>query len=78
MSMKVFASARNYGALASGANADIHFKAIHAGATGGTIIITDVGGTAITFYGVPAGSILPVEGVACTTPTVTDMVWMDW
>ena len=78
MGMKVFASALNYGALASGANTGIKFKAIHAGASGGTIIITDKGGTAITFAGVPAGSILPVEGIACETPTVADMVWMDW
>ena len=79
MSIQVFASGRNFGALAAGANTQ-RFKAIYTGATGGDVIVTHKsGGAAITFASVPAGIILPVEGSAVTTPAgITDMVWMDW
>lgn len=75
--MKVFASAINYGLLASGANT-VKFRAIYSGATGGDIVVTPKGGgTPVTFASFPAGQILPVEGSAVTAPS-DDLVWMNW
>ena len=58
-------------------------KAIYVGTSGGNISIKHkAGDTAVIYYSVPAGFILPVEirgGFVMSTGTAaTGMTWMDW
>lgn len=56
-------------------NENSMFKAIYVG-VGGNIVVVTPSGNAITFVGVPQGSILPVMGVRVnsTSTTATTMV----
>ena len=76
MGLDIQASAKRYGAVGTPPQT-VGFKALYVG-SGGDIGIRDaVGGTEITFTGVPAGTILPVAGQVVETGP-TDMTWLNW
>ena len=80
MGMKVFASGMNYGAVTKSDTTELDFQAVYVGGAGDIAIAPGTTGSAVTFTGVTAGSILPVKGkrVMSTNTTATNMVWMNW
>jgi hypothetical protein len=76
----VFSSATSSGAVTKSDSTVLAFNAIYVGGAGDVAIKHTEGGSAVTYVGVPAGSILPVSGVRVmsTGTTATSMVWMDW
>lgn len=77
---RVAASATSSGAVTKSDSTVLQFRAIYVGGAGDVAIKHTEGGAAVTYVGVPAGSILPVSGVRVmsTGTTATNMVWMDW
>ena len=76
----VSASATSSGAVTKSDSTVLQFRAVYVGGAGDVAIKHTEGGSAVTYVGVPAGSILPVSGVRVmsTGTTATNMVWMDW
>ena len=76
----IAASATSSGAVTKSDSTVLQFRAVYVGGAGDVAIKHTEGGSAVTFVGVPAGSILPVSGVRVmsTGTTATSMVWMDW
>lgn len=76
----VFASATSSGAVTKSDDTVLAFGAIYVGGAGDVTIKHAEGGAAVTYVGVPAGTILPVSGVRVmsTGTTATNMVWMAW
>lgn len=79
-SANIAASATSSGAVTKSDSTALQFRAIYVGGAGDVAIKHTEGGDAVTYIGVPAGSILPVSGVRVmsTGTTATSMVWMDW
>lgn len=80
MGMKVFASGMNYGAVTPSDSTALDFNAVWVGVGGDVAISSSDSATAVTFTGVPAGTILPVKGkrIMSTNTTATNMVWLNW
>lgn len=80
MSNLVQASAQASGTVTKSDTTVLEFKAIYVGGAGDVAIQHTLGGTAVTYPSVPAGTILPVQGVRVmsTNTTATSMVWMNW
>lgn len=76
----VAASATSSGAVTKSDSTALQFRAVYVGGAGDVAIKHTEDGDAVTYVGVPAGTILPVSGVRVmsTGTTATDMVWMDW
>lgn len=76
----VFGSATSSGAVTKSDSTPLNFNAIYVGGAGDVAIKHTEGGSAVTYVGVPAGTILPVSGVRVMSAgtTATNMVWMDW
>lgn len=76
----VAASATSSGAVTKSDSTVLQFRALYVGGAGDVAIKHTEGGDAVTYVGVPAGTILPVSGVRVmsTNTTATNMVWMDW
>lgn len=76
----VAASATSSGAVTKSDSTVLQFRAVYVGGAGDVAIKHTEGGAAVTYVGVPAGTILPVSGVRVmsTNTTATSMVWMDW
>lgn len=79
-SAHITASATSSGAVTKSDSTVLQFRAIYVGGAGDVAIKHTEGGSAVTYVGVPAGSILPVSGVRVMSAgtTATNMVWMDW
>lgn len=76
----VAASATSSGAVTKSDSTVLQFRAVYVGGAGDVAIKHTEAGSAVTYVGVPAGSILPVSGVRVMSAntTATSMVWMDW
>lgn len=76
----VAASATSSGTVTKSDSTALQFRAVYVGGAGDVAIKHTEAGDAVTYVGVPAGTILPVSGVRVmsTGTTATDMVWMDW
>ena len=79
MSMKVFASGMNYGAVTPSDATVLDFQALYVGVAGDVALAAGETGSAVTFTGVTAGAILPVKGkrVMSTNTTATNIVWLN-
>jgi len=79
-SRHAFASARSSGAVTKSDSTVLDFNAVYVGTAGDVAIKHTEGGSAVTYPGVPAGSILPVAGVRVMSAntTASGMVWMKW
>lgn len=75
-----FASANTSGAVTKSDSTVLDFNALYVGGAGDVAIKHAEGGSAVTYVGVVAGTILPVAGVRVmsTSTTATNMVWMKW
>jgi len=82
MKVTATASAKSFGAVTKSDSTELLFNAVYVGTAGDVAISPTADGTgdAVTFTGVPAGSILPVAGkrVMSTNTTADAMVWLLW
>lgn len=78
--MHQFASATSSGPVTKSDATVLDFNAIWVGGEGNVAIKHTEGGSAVTYIGVVAGTVLPVAGVRVmeTNTTATNMVWMKW
>lgn len=77
--MKVFQSATSSGAVTKSDTTLLDFDALYIGGVG-DVAIQHVAGTSVTYVAVPAGTVLPVQGVRVmsTGTSATSIVWMKW
>ncbi len=82
MSQKVFASATNFSAVTKSDTTLVTCKAIFVGTGGDIAIAPSASGSATTFAGVAAGSILPIElregRIMSTNTTASNIVALGW
>lgn len=79
MGTKVYASGMNYGAVTPSDTTALDFQAIYVGVGGSVIVSSSDSTAAVTFLGVPTGSILPIKGKRImVASTATNMVWLNW
>jgi len=82
MKVTATASAKSFGTVTKSDSTELLFNAIYVGTAGDVAVSPTKDGTgdAVTFTGVPAGSILPVAGkrVMSTGTTADAMVWLLW
>lgn len=80
MGQKVYASGMNFGAVTPSDSTILDFQAVYIGGAGDIAIAAEDTGSAVTFTGVLAGTILPVKGsrIMSTNTTATSLVWMNW
>lgn len=78
--VRAAASATSSGAVTKSDSTALQFRALYVGGSGDVAIKHTETGDAVTYVGVPSGTILPVSGVRVmsTGTTATNMVWMDW
>ena len=76
----VFASATKSGAVTASDTTILDFHAIYVGVGGDVAIKHETSGTAVTYVGLAAGSILPVSGVhvMSANTSASSLVWMRW
>ena len=76
----VYASARESEAVTPHDTTTISYKALYVGGAGNVAIKHTESGTAVTFVGVAAGTILPVTGILVmnTNTTATNIVALRW
>lgn len=76
----VFASATSSAAVTPNDSTVLSFKALYIGGAGNVAIKHVDAGTAVTYVGLTAGTVLPVDGgiVMSTNTTATNIVAMDW
>jgi hypothetical protein len=79
-SYAVYASAKQSGAVTPSDGTELNFNALYIGGAGNVVIKHTTSGDAVTYSSVPAGTILPIEGVRVmfTNTTATSIVWMRW
>ena len=80
MGTKVYASGMNYGAVTASDTTALDFQAVFVGGAGDVAIAAEETGSAVTFAGMSAGTILPIKGkrVMSTNTTATNLVWLSW
>jgi len=79
LSQKVFASAKESGAVTASDSTVLDYQALYVGGAGDVSIDHTEGSTAVVYVGVLAGSILPIKGVRVNAATTaTSIVWMRW
>lgn len=82
MGMKVFASARNFVAVTPSDSTLITCKALYIGGAGTLALSAGLTGASISFVGLTAGMMLPVElfqgRVMATGTTCTNIVALNW
>jgi hypothetical protein len=77
---KVYASASASGAVTPSDSEVLDYQALYIGGGGNLAIKHTATGDAVTYAGVLAGQIYPLEGVIVmsTNTTATNIVWMRW
>lgn len=76
---KVYASARESGAVTPDDDTELSFDALYVGTAGNVAIKHIEDGNTVTYTGVGAGVILPVSGVrVMAATTASNIVWMRW
>ena len=81
MGMKVHASGVNFAAVTKSDTTPVTCTALYIGGAGDVTLAQSVGGTAVAFTGLSAGSILPValkNGTVNAATTATGIVKLDW
>lgn len=81
MGTKVFASGVNFSAVTKSDTTPVTCTALYVGTAGDVVLAQSVGGTAVTFVGVPAGSILPITlklGTVNAATTASNIVNLSW
>ena len=75
----VYANANLAGAVTKSDSTALEFRAVYVGGSG-DISIELHDGSDVVFVGVPAGTVLPIQGVGInsTNTTATSMVWLNW
>lgn len=74
-----FASATESAAVTASDSTVLDFNALYVGGDGDVAIKHSANGPVTTFVGIPAGSVLPVQGVrVMAATTATSIVTMKW
>lgn len=78
--MNVYASATSHGAVTPSDTVVLEFRAIYIGVGGNVAVKVSDQASAVTYVGIPTGTILPIKGgiVMNTNTTATNIVWMNW
>ena len=78
-SAHIVANAKTAAAVTPSDSTALDFNAVYVGGSGNIAIeLEDT--TSVVFVGVPAGTILPIQGIGVdsTSTTATSIVWLKW